>query len=282
MRGTLLAPPGDDPHSIALILAGSGPTDRNGNQPSAHTDKLKQLAHGLFAGGIATLRVDKRGIAASAPALSSEAELNFSQYVADAKAWLQMLRRQDRFKRIFIVGHSEGALVATLAAQEEQLDGIILIAGIGFPLAVTIRRQLTSIGLPDALKTKAMEILASLERGELVSPVPPELNALFRPSAQPYLISSLTLDPAAELAKANVPALVVQGTTDLQVTVEDAKKLAASRDGVELVVIEGMNHTLKAAPPDRNQQTSTYIDPDIPLVPELVPRIADFIRRNEN
>jgi alpha-beta hydrolase superfamily lysophospholipase len=278
----LLAPPGDDPHSIALILAGSGPTDRNGNQPTAHTDKLKQLAHGLFAAGIATLRVDKRGIAASAPALSSEAELNFSQYVADAKAWLQMLRRQDRFERIFIVGHSEGALVATLAAQQEQPSGIILIAGIGFPLAVTIRRQLTSISLPDVLKTKAMEILASLERGELVSDVPPELNALFRASAQPYLISSLTLDPAAELAKANVPALVVQGTTDLQVTVEDAKKLAASRDGVELVVIEGMNHTLKAAPPDRNQQTSTYIDPDIPLVPELAPRIADFIRRNEN
>jgi pimeloyl-ACP methyl ester carboxylesterase len=116
----------------------------------------------------------------------------------------------------------------------------------------------------------------------LVTPVPSELNALFRPSAQPYLISSLTLDPAAELAKANVPALVVQGTTDLQVTVDDAKKLATSRDGVELVVIEGMNHTLKAAPPDRNQQTSTYIDPDIPLVPELVSRIANFIRRNEN
>lgn len=281
LRGTLLAPAGDAPFPVALMLSGSGPTDRNGNQPSAHTDNLKQLAYGLFAQGIATLRVDKRGIAASAPALTSEAEMKISDLVEDAKAWLRFLRRQDRFKHLFITGHSEGALIATLAAQEEQPSGLVSIAGIGSPLAATLRRQIASAAMPESAKTRALEILSSLERGELVPNIAPELNALFRPSVQPYLISSFKLDPSAELARTRFPVLVVQGTTDLQVSIDDAKKLAESREGVELLVIAGMNHTLKTAAAERAKQTASYIDPDIPLAPELVPAIARFIRQNE-
>lgn len=280
LRGTLLMPPGDARVPAALILAGSGPTDRNGNQPTAHTDNLKLLAHGLFADGIATLRVDKRGIAASSPAAVSEAELRLDHYVADAKAWLAFLRAQPRVSPVFIIGHSEGALIASLAAPDETLGGLVLIAGIGAPLGTVMRRQLTAAPLPEPLRHKAFDIIAALERGETVRDVPPELSALFRPSVQPYTISSLQRDPVAALAASKTPALVVQGTTDLQVSVDDAKRLAASRNGVTLVIIDGMNHTLKTAPADRAAQMPAYLNPDLPLAPTLVPTIAEFIRRH--
>ena len=134
MRGTLLVPPAGTRFPAALILSGSGPTDRNGDQPTTHTDNLKLLAHALFAVGVATLRVDKRGIGASGPAAPAEADLRLDTYVADAKAWLAFLRAQDRIGRVFVVGHSEGALIASLAAQGEDLAGLVLIAGIGSPL----------------------------------------------------------------------------------------------------------------------------------------------------
>jgi uncharacterized protein len=279
LRGTWLLPPGNDRVPAALILAGSGPTDRNGNQPAAHTDKLKQLAHALFAAGIASLRIDKRGVAASGPAAPAEAELRLDHYLADARSWLAFLRARDRVGGLFIIGHSEGALIAMLAAPGEQLSGLVLIAGIGAPLGTVLRRQLGA-ALPEPLRQKAFDIIVSLERGETVPQVPPELAALLRPSVQPFLISSLQRDPVAALAASTMPALVVQGTTDFQVSVEDARLLAASRAGVELALIDGMTHTLKIAPAGRAAQIGAYTDPDLPLAPALVSATAGFIRRH--
>ena len=210
----------------ALILSGSGPTDRNGNQPTTHTDNLKLLAHALFAVGVATLRVDKRGIGASGPAAPAEADLRLDTYVADAKAWLAFLRAQDRIGRVFVVGHSEGALIASLAAQGEDLAGLVLIAGIGSPLGAVTAPPAHRDGGAEPLRQRAFDIIAALERGQTTRDVPAELAALLRPSVQPFLISSLTRDPVAALAASTAPALVVQGTTDLQVSVEDARLLA--------------------------------------------------------
>jgi uncharacterized protein len=280
LRGTWLLPPGNDRAPAALILAGSGPTDRNGNQPAAHTDKLRQLAHALFAAGIATLRIDKRGVAASGPAAVAEADLRLDHYVADVKSWLAFLRARDRVGPLFIIGHSEGALIATLAAPSEPLAALVLIAGIGAPLGSVLRRQLGAAPLPEALRQKALDIIAALERGEIAPQVPPELAALLRPSVQPFLISSLQHDPVVALAASRMPALVVQGTTDFQVSVEDARLLAASRAGVELALIEGMTHTLKLAPAGRAAQAAAYTDPDLSLAPALVSTTVSFIRHH--
>jgi pimeloyl-ACP methyl ester carboxylesterase len=280
LRGTLLLPPGGARVPAALIVGGSGPTDRNGNQPTTHTDNLKMLAHALFAAGVATLRIDKRGVGASGPAAPAEAELRLDTYVADAKAWLAFLRAQDRIGRVFVVGHSEGALIASLTAQGEDLAGLVLIAGIGSPLGTVLRRQLTAMPAPETMRQRAFDIIAALERGQTTRDVPAELAVLLRPSVQPFLISSLTRDPVAALGASTAPALIVQGTTDLQVSVEDARLLAASRAGTALAIIDGMNHTLKVAPADRAAQRPSYIDPDLPLAPALVPAIATFIRRH--
>jgi hypothetical protein len=278
LYGTLNLPEGGNPVRAALILAGSGPTDRNGNNPAGSNDSLKLLAHGLAVEGIASLRVDKRGIAASAVAAVREDDLRIETYVADALAWLEFMRRELPQSRLFLVGHSEGALIGTLAARRTDLAGLILVAGAGESADRIIARQLAAGGVPEALQSASKRIAESLRKGQPVADVPAELLSLYRPSVQNYLMSWLPLDPATELARTSVPALIVQGTSDVQILPEDAQRLASARQGTKLVFIEGMNHVLKEAPLERRANLSTYIKPDLPLAPELLPAIIEFIR----
>ena len=196
--GTLAMPDGEGPVDAALILAGSGPTDRDGNFPSGRNNALKILAQELAARGIATLRVDKRGVGDSIGAAPEEKELRAETYVDDAVRWLEFLEGEPRIRRVVATGPSEGALLVLLAAS-------------GRPAPALIREQLGGQDLPPDIAARSEEILKSLEAGETVADVPPQLDTLYRPSVQPYLISWFKYDPAAELAKTNVPALVIQG-----------------------------------------------------------------------
>jgi alpha-beta hydrolase superfamily lysophospholipase len=242
------------------------------------SDNLKLLAHGLADQGIASLRVDKRGVARSRAGAPREEDLRFDTYVKDAASWLGLLRSQARVSRVFLLGHSEGALVATLAAQSGHSAGLILLAGASEPAARLIERQLAAGGMPAGLQDQSRRIAAALERGVPVCCVPPELGALYRESVRGYLMSWLPLDPARELSTVTVPVLVVQGTTDLQIDVEDARRLAAARPGSTLQLIENMNHVLKEASPARAENLATYNAPQLPLAPPLVPAIAAFVR----
>lgn len=190
-----------------------------------------------------------------------------------------MLRAQPRVGRVALLGHSEGALVATLAAQRTQVAGLVLVAGAGEPAGKVIERQLAAAGAPGPLQDAAHRIVAALEAGKTVPEVPDELAPLFRPSVQPYLVSWLPLDPAAELAKVRAPVLIVQGTTDLQVTVDDARRLAAARPGSAPVLVENMNHVLKQAPSERAANLAAYTDPSLPLAPRLLSAIAAFLKQ---
>lgn len=281
LRGTLTLPREGETAAAALILAGSGPVDRDGNLPQARNDSLKALAHGLAAHGVATLRVDKRGVGASAPGGTREEELRFTTYVADARAWLAILKAWqwggDRAPPLFLIGHSEGALVATLAAQRAPVAGLVLLAGAGAPAGTLIERQLASAGVPEPLRAHSRRITKSLLRQSPVEDVPPALLALYRPSVQGYLMSWLPLDPAAELAKIDAPVLVVQGTSDLQVSREDASRLAAARPDARVAQIDGMNHILKLVPTDRDANLATYSRPELPLAPPLIPILVEFM-----
>jgi pimeloyl-ACP methyl ester carboxylesterase len=279
LLGTLTLPGTSSSFPAALIIAGSGPVDRNGNLPGTPNDSLKLLAHGLAAQGIASLRVDKRGIGSSRAAGMREEDLRFGTYVADAASWLKLLRGESRVSRVALIGHSEGALVATLVAQQANLAGLILIAGASEPAARLIERQFSAADGPVSLRETSRRIAASLEKGEPVADVPPELAALYRPSVQNYLMSWFPLDPAKELAKITCPVLIVQGMTDLQVSVLDAQQLAAAHPASKLVLIEGMNHVLKEAPAERSANLQIYVTPDVPLASALLPAIAMFLQQ---
>lgn len=277
--GTLASATTPSPPAV-LMLAGSGPTDRNGNAMGIHPDTLKLLAQGLAPQGITSLRIDKRGIGESAPAMSSEADLRFQTYVDDAKSWARALKAEAGANCVWLLGHSEGALIAELAAQNNaDICGLILISGVGRKAGAVIREQLDAMpGMAPELKSSAFAALSELEAGRAVAAPPPQLMALFRPSVQPYLMSWLPLDPAAILTQTHMPVLIVQGDSDIQVSVADAKLLAAARPDAKLLMLPGMNHVLKIAPADRAGNIATYADPALPLAPGLVDALAEFIR----
>ena len=275
IEGTLLFPEKENNVPVALIIAGSGPTDRDGNNPYMKNNSLKMIATGLSENGIATLRYDKRGIAKSKDAGLQESDLRFENYIDDAKHWVELLKKDKRFNQVVIIGHSEGSLIGMIALQQTNVDKFISIAGVGRPAADILRTQLA--GQPPVVLDAALPIIDRLEKGDTIAEVPQMLNALFRPSVQPYIISWFKYDPQIEIAKLKIPILIIQGTTDIQVTVDEAELLKKANSKAELKIIEGMNHILKEVEIDRQKNIQTYSQPDLPLKEGLINIIFKFI-----
>jgi uncharacterized protein len=280
LHGTLSLP--DRPGRVAavLLIAGSGPTDRDGNSgvPGVKPATLKLIANGLAANGIASLRFDKRGIGASRAAMVAEQDMRFSILVEDAVQWAAFLKAQPQVGCVFVLGHSEGALIGALVAAKVEVCGFVSVAGAGFPGGEILRRQLHAQALPAPLAEFSDAALTRLEQGGLVENVPPALAPLFRPSVQPYLISWFAVDPARAVGALHRPILLLQGTTDIQVSVDDARALAAGAPAARLVLLDGINHVLKVSPAERSANLATYGDPTLPLAPAVMPAILDFVR----
>jgi len=269
LYGTLTVPILKGTFPVALIIAGSGPTDRNGNNAQMKNNSLQLLAHELAAQGIASLRYDKRGIGASKGALISEENLRFENYAEDAKAWASQLKADSRFNKLIIIGHSEGSLLGMLAC--EQADAFVSLAGAGRPIDVILKEQLAvQLKGKKKLLRAANEGISKLKQGKLVEDAPVELFGLFRPSVQPYMMSWMKYDPAVEISKLKIPIVIIQGSTDLQVQVKDAELLHAASPGSRYILIEGMNHIFKLAPSDREKNIETYSNSELPLAPGLV------------
>ncbi len=278
LHGTLLTPEGRT-RAVAVILPGSGPTDRDGNSPMGIVSATyRLLAEGLAEQGVATVRIDKRGIGQSAAAGGREEDLRFSHLVDDARGWAAAAAARTGQPCVWLIGHSEGALVALAAVEggNDSVCGLVLLSGAGRRARVVLEEQLGP-NLPEPLRTQAFHALAELEAGRTVADTPPALAALFRPSVQPYLISWLALDPAALTAAYAGPIMVGSGTTDLQTPVVEAEALAAARPGVHLALWNGVNHVLKVAPADRAANIAAYGDPTLPLAPGVVDDVAAFI-----
>lgn len=277
LHGSLMTPAAQRRGPAVLLISGSGPTDRNGNStiPQVHPATMKLIAEGLAQRGIASLRFDKRGIGDSAPAMTAEADLRFATYVDDAVDWARFLAHQPGVSCVMLAGHSEGALVATMAAEHVPICGLALLSGAGRPARAVIAEQLVRVPEPD--RTAALSALDDLAAGMPVAN--PPLPALFRPSVQPYLMSWLPIDPAKELAKFSGPVLIVQGENDLQVPVADARLLAGASKAATLLLLDGTNHVLKPAPADPAANFATYGDPNLPLDPRVVPALVDLAGR---
>lgn len=278
IEGTLTMPNAQLPVAVALIIAGSGPTDRNGNNPMMTNNSLKMLSEELVKKGIATLRYDKRAIGASKAAGMKEEDLRFETYIKDAEEWVQLLKQNKNFNQLVVIGHSEGALIGMVASQNENVNKYISISGAGKAADKLIRDQLKS--QPAFVLEQSTPILDELLQGRTVEKVPIGFEALFRPSVQPYLISWFKVDPQVEITKLNKPILILQGTTDIQVSVEDANMLQKAKPAAKLVLIEGMNHILKNAEADRMKNMQTYNQPELPIKIELIEAIHSFIVSN--
>ncbi|SNS87425.1 alpha/beta hydrolase [Pseudomonas segetis] len=276
--GTLVTPKSSTAIPVALLIAGSGPTDRNGNNPGGgNNDSLRKLAYALAKHGIASLRYDKRGVAKSQPATPDERNLSVERYVEDAVDWSRQLKADKRFNKLVLIGHSEGALIATLAAPHAGADALISIAGSARPIDQVLREQL-SRRLPPGKLAVSMRILDTLKAGKTTDDVPDDMQVLFRPAVQPYLISLFRQDPARAFAELKMPALILQGNHDIQVDVADALMLKEANPQAQLALIEGMNHVMRIVALDLKAQLASYNNPKLPLARELTQHITDFIQ----
>lgn len=281
LHGTLLAPSAQGA-PVVLIIPGSGPTDRNGNNPlGVHAATYRLLAEGLAAHGIASVRIDKRGMFGSAAATPDANDVTLDDYAHDVLTWVTTLRQRTGASCIWLLGHSEGGLVALAAAQAQtDICGLILVATAGRPVGVVLREQLRANPANAPYLDNAFAVLDALKAGHTVAAanIDPVLLPLFNPQVQRFLMSELTRDPAALIARQTRPVLIVQGLRDLQVGRDDAERLAQANPHASLVLIPDTNHVLKTVrTDDRDENLATYANPALPLADGVIAPIARFI-----
>ena len=204
-----------------------------------------------------------------------ETDLRFENYINDVKGWVLYLRNELKFNKVIVIGHSEGSLIGIMASQDNQVTKFVSLAGTGQRADKILREQLRN--QPPSMAIQINGILDELVKGKTVDNTPPELNSILRSSVQPYMISWFKYDPQKEIAKLKIPVLIIQGTTDIQVTTNDANLLKKGQPKARLVVVDGMNHILKQAPADRQLNIATYTQPDLPLKKELIDNLIPFI-----
>ncbi|PTS82566.1 alpha/beta hydrolase [Sphingomonas sp. HMWF008] len=282
LAGTLLDP--DPKGPLVLIIPGSGPTDRDGNSPlGVAGGPYRQLAEALAAKGIATLRIDKRGLFGSEAAVADPNAATTGGYADDVQAWSKVARAKTGRKCVWLLGHSEGGMVALVAAQRpEGLCGIILASAIGRPMATVLREQLNANPMNAPILAPALGAIDSLEAGKRVpqASLPAPIQPLFADKLQGYWIDLMSHDPAKLIASVKLPVLILQGTRDIQVSVADAEALKRAQPKAVLTLLPGINHVLRpVASDDRRTNIATYADAALPISPDVAAAVVGFVTR---
>ena len=273
--GTLTLPQnGSD--TVILLVAGSGPVPKDGT-----VNEFYQLANALADKGIATLRYDKRGMFDSSNIHTTNETIRVDDFVQDIEVLLKDLKEDGRFKRVFLLGHSQGALYGAMAIEHESVDGFISLCGAGRTMDVLLKEQLASNPYnPKEIVDEANTIIDHLKNNEKVTEMNPQLQSLFDVSLQDYLIQWISIDPVNVYTKINeVPTLIIQGDNDTQVSVEDAKLLHEAIPNSKLVIVEHMSHVLKDAKDksDYLEHMKVYTAVNDPINRKVVDEIQQFV-----
>lgn len=276
--GTLLTPNTEKAQPLAIIIAGSGPTDRNGNQPMMKNNSLRFLAEDLYIKGIATFRYDKRIVKQIKMGTVEEKNIRFDDFIDDAVAALNYFKEDKRFSKIHIIGHSQGSLIGMVSAQEGA-DGFISLAGAGQEIDDVIIDQLSkqAPGLTDNARTS----FDDLRVNGVANNYNPGLASIFRKEIQPFIFSWMQFDPKEEIAKLNIPVLIINGDKDLQVQISESELLRDAKPNAEYKIILNMNHIFKEVEGDDLENSKTYNQYDLPVMPELIEIISNFIKKTD-
>lgn len=274
--GTYTLPKGVKNPPVVIFISGSGPTDRDGNNPMASNNSLKLLSDALVAQGIATIRYDKQGVGGSSKATKPEAELVFQDFVKDLVLWIDFAHNQKGLGEITLIGHSEGSLIALLAAEQREVKQVISIAGAGRPIDEILIEQVSA--QDEKLGAETRGILEKLKRGEEIETISRDLSQLFRASVRPYILSWMAIDPSVVASRLKVPVVVIQGDKDIQVSVKDAIRLHELANISSYHLIKGMNHVLKYIEGDLMENRLSYMNATLPVMQELIDVIVPKIK----
>lgn len=271
--GTLLAPQ-EETNTLAIIIAGSGPTDRDGNQNFLKTSNLKKLATALANNGIATFRYDKR-IVKQIRRGNVDPNIQFDDFVKDAVDVVEYFKKEGTYEKIYIIGHSQGSLIGMLAAKD-RVDGFVSVAGAGQSIDNVIVEQVEKTAPMFTEDTK--RVFGFIKNGKTTTDYPPALASFLDVSVQPFMASWMKFNPTEEIAKLEMPILVINGTKDLQVKAEEAQLLKDASKNSELKLIEKMNHVLFIIEGDDQENAKSYNDHAGKVSKELIDAITSFLK----
>jgi hypothetical protein len=197
---------------------------------------------------------------------------------------LDTLRKDPRFSKVLVLGHSEGSLLGMLLAQKRKVDGYISVSGIAQGIDEVINEQLRPQAIPDSVKDTVKNYLATLKQGKTIPKLMQNMVifSLFRTSIQPYMISWLRYNPSQEITKITTPILIVQGSADIQVGEKEGQALHQATPKSTYLMIPQMNHVLKLGTLDPQESQRNYQNPDLPLAPQLVEGIVEWIKNVVN
>ncbi len=281
LKGTMLEPRGGG-KTVILMIPGSGLVDRDGNSPTGmKAATLRLLAEALANRGISTVRVDKRGMFASSSAVRDANSVSIEDYATDVRSWIGAIREKTGANCIWVLGHSEGGLVALKASQHRDgICGLILVSTPGKKIGEVLRHQIESNPANKPILDQALASLATLERGQHVdvSTLPPALGRLFHPSIQDFLIDEMKIDPSDSNKNYGGLELILHGANDLQIDMENAEILNKSNPKSRLIILKNANHVIKDVRfGDLKGNIGSYSDPSLPLSPGVAESIAEFI-----
>lgn len=272
--GILLTPKDSKNQSLAIIIGDSGPTDRNGNQNFQKNNILRKLAENLSNNGVATYRYDKRIVKQIRKGRVSKT-ISFNDFITDAVSIVDYFTEKNTFKNIYIIGHGQGSLVGILASKEK-VSGFISIAGSGKSIDEVILDQVeqTVPGLLD----ESQEAFQKLKEGKRTTNYPSALESIFSLENQPFMSSWMQYHPQEQIAELTIPTLIINGTKDLQVPIEEAELLKDASKNGDLLLIDNMNHVMFPILGDDLENSKSYNESFRTLSPELTPAILDFIK----
>jgi len=273
--GTLTLPHSIDKPILVILVPGSGPTDRNGNQGMIQNNSLKFLAEALAQKGFASYRFDQTVIAQAKLPDFKEENYSFSGLVEEVRLICTQFKKEENFSKIVIAGHSQGSLVGMLATPE-YADAFISLNGAGQSIDKILYEQLNN-QVPQ-LEESFSKTLKQLKNGEKVTDFNPMLYSLFRPSVQPFLIDWMQYDPQVSITKIKVPVLIIGGTKDIQVSVHEAQLMNQAAQNSKIVIIENMNHLFKEIKGGDAENQMSYMKPEMPIMNQLVDEIEFFLK----
>ncbi|MFV8440668.1 alpha/beta hydrolase [Flavobacterium sp. LB2P44] len=276
IKGSLYSPLKQNKKTnLVILVAGSGPTDRDGNQKGLINNSLKYLSEELTKNDIAVFSYDKRILEQMKSGTVNEITLTFDNFITDATTALLFFKNQKKYNKIIIAGHSEGSLIGMIAANGKA-DAFISLAGAGRTIDDVIVEQITKQA--PSLKEEVENNFVILKTGKTFELKNPMLASVFRKSVQPYMISWIKYNPQLEITKLKIPVLIINGTKDLQVSEEDAALLKKAKPESELVLIENMNHVFKEIKGDNTENRNSYSNSDLPISKGLPNSIITFVK----
>jgi uncharacterized protein len=275
--GWLTTPANVERPPVALLIAGSGSIDHDGNGPQIKPATLKKLAEQLAARGIATLRYDKRGAGGWKPEFGRPEDFRFKDYVDDATALVDYLRNSGKFSRVVVAGHSEGGLVAILTARRVHVDRLVLLVTAARRQGDLLKAQLEKTLAPEA-REPFVKAIDAVMAGQIVDPPPPGMP--MPPAMQPGIASGFLEDPIVPLKQLDLPTLIIGGGRDRQIARLDFAALGAASPAAKSLWLTEMNHVLVDVTDDADD-LAAYKQPERPLDPDLIETVAAFIAQND-